>query len=61
MSKFLHWTASLLKNAHLEMRATTGGPHLQYTVKPAKGITCIRIESYGPGDQTAWLQPMFLE
>ncbi len=38
-----------------------GGPELQFTVKPGKGITYIRIEAYGEGGQTAWLQPMFIE
>lgn len=37
------------------------GPEMQYTVKPGKGLTYIRIEGYGAGEQTAWLQPMFIE
>ncbi len=39
----------------------TDGPEIQFTAKPDKGITYIRIEGYGTGGQTAWLQPMFIE
>jgi hypothetical protein len=37
------------------------GPEMTYTVTPDKGRTYIRVECYGPGDQMAWLQPMFIE
>lgn len=37
------------------------GPEFQFTVKPDKGITYIRIEACGEGGQAAWLQPMFIE
>ena len=37
------------------------GPELRFTLDAGKPYTYIRVECYGPGSATAWLQPMFIE